>query len=208
VNYTYQNMPARALSVTDVAYTANTASDGSGEDCTSDVQVAVTRFASSAKVVVTNTRSATVWLTALQLRGDALWQPGTQEATSASDDKVALYGERVFELASPWVEDVYVAQDYADFLRSWWSSPRLYPEVVLRGQDSLQTALDIGVVVTLDLPEEHLSGEHMVFFVEERWLTRDGRMCETRVRLNPQFNFSEHFWRFPTRIGVSSVFGF
>jgi len=208
VNYTYQNTPARALAITAVNYAANGAADGSGTDYTTDVSVDVTRFAASAKVVITNTTSSVVWLTMLQLKGDALWSSNTQTASSRDAGGIGLYGERVFTLTAPWVEDVYVAQDYADFLLSWWKTPRLYPEVVLRGKHDVQERLDVGTVIDVDLPEEHLSGEHRVFFVDERWLTSDGSLYETKVRLNPRFNFVARFWRFPTTLGVSSVFGF
>ncbi len=50
-------------------YIANTESDGSGSDVTSDISIVITKFARDAEMVITNAGVSTAYLTLLKLRG-------------------------------------------------------------------------------------------------------------------------------------------
>jgi len=208
VSYTFENIPVRVTSLVGTDYTANENEDGSGADRTSDLSVSVSPLSSVAKVTLTNTSVAGLYVTELKLRADGLQILTATTVTAENADSIARYGRREFDVDTPWVEDLEVATDYANFLSTWLADAIIYPQLVLRAQPATQVLLDVGKSVTVNLPEEYVTGDYEIIYIDERWRTRDGSIFETTVRLSPQFAFSDHFWTFPTKLGITSRFGY
>lgn len=96
-------------------YTANDAADGGGTDRTASVSVATTVFASSAKFVVTNNYTGTVYLTKLQLRGKGVYDDGPRTFEAYS---VQPYGDRPYEFDMPYQDDAEIGQSAATFIEA------------------------------------------------------------------------------------------
>jgi len=210
-NYTYENMPVRVTQLYDIQpgdVTANTSADGSGDNMTAVVDVTVTSLSSVARIDLHNTSRTPLYVTAFVLRGDGLQVIEASTVVVQDATSVDRFGLREFRVETPWVENASVATDYANFLRVWLAQPVAYPQVVLRGQPTVQAKLDVGQIVSVDLPEEYLYGDYLILSIDERWLDKNGRVFETKVTLNPQFAFDKNFWTFPTTIGITSRFGY
>lgn len=97
-------------------YLGNAAADGSGSNLTSDLSITTTAYASTAKLVIENTGTATIYLVNasgvafLQLRGKGIYQrsPQSFEAVSAQP-----YGDRMLSINLPYQSSTDNAQSYA-----------------------------------------------------------------------------------------------
>lgn len=89
-------------------YTANSASDGSGTDMTSDISIILNEVsAKTAKISITNNGSQKAYLTSLRLRGTAAVKipEGGIEQIYQDDDSITKYGE---------VKELVVRNNYID----------------------------------------------------------------------------------------------
>ena len=97
-------------------YLGNAAADGSGANLTSDLTITTTAYASTAKLVIENTGTATIHLVNasgvafLQLRGKGIYQRSQQsfEAVSAQP-----YGDKMLSINLPYQSSTDNAQSYA-----------------------------------------------------------------------------------------------
>jgi hypothetical protein len=97
-------------------YLGNAAADGSGSNLTSDLTITTTAYASTAKLAIENTGTATVYLVDgagdafLQLRGKGIYQRGPQsfEATSSQP-----YGDKMLSIDLTYQSSPGDAQSYA-----------------------------------------------------------------------------------------------
>jgi hypothetical protein len=96
-------------------YTANSASDGSGTDLTSDMGIAVTKFATLMKIAVTNNGSVAASLTLLKARGTPVTIDDPVKVTAEDATSQAKYGERTFPLVDHFIPDTEEGQQWADF---------------------------------------------------------------------------------------------
>lgn len=101
-------------------YTMNSAADGSGTDLTASFTVTVSIFASSIKLVVMNTGSASGYLTKLQIRGDGIYalNPAVGEYVAAS-----TFGDNLLLVDMPYQLDALFAYNAAAYLARLNSTP-------------------------------------------------------------------------------------
>ena len=81
-------------------------------------------------------------------------------------------------------------------------------EVRLKANPAVQFGVDVGDVVTVELPGEGINQDYVVEYVEHHWRDRIGQVVETKWHLVPRFAFTDIYWFFPTRLGETSRFGF
>lgn len=108
-------------------YAGNAVADGSGANLSGSLSASLDPFSSTAKWTITNTHaSATVYLTALQVIGKAVRDPGPQSfeatTTGASD--------RPIEFDLPYQDDPYVGQAACDYMLGLYSSLTSHVEAV------------------------------------------------------------------------------
>ena len=96
-------------------FTANSASDGSGTDLTSDIAIAVTKFATSMKIAVTNNGSVAAFLTLLKARGTPVTIDDPVKVTAEDATSQTKYGERTFPLVDHFIADTDEGQQWTDF---------------------------------------------------------------------------------------------
>lgn len=95
-------------------YTANSASDGTGANHTSDIGIVVTKFDTSMKVVITNNAAVSVFLTLLQARGTAVHVLDPVPINAEDATSQTAYGLRRFVRSAPWVPTTRLGQGWAD----------------------------------------------------------------------------------------------
>lgn len=96
-------------------YDANTASDGSGTDVSSDLAVAVVKGANTMEIAITNNGSVAAYVTLLQARGTPVSQNDPIRIFAEDATSKTAYGERIFTAGKNFVPDSAEARDWADF---------------------------------------------------------------------------------------------
>lgn len=159
-NYSYANIPTPAITPVCVAttdYTMNTQPDGSGTDKTADCTVVLTDFGDTSKLVVTNLSGGTVYITKLQVRADAIYEPNVSDITYPRDvSTISRRRELLFDLL--WQQDLNVARDIADVLGPFYSGLHPLPNVQIDNRPSLQFPVDLFDIVTTDIDALGLTG--------------------------------------------------
>jgi hypothetical protein len=160
-NYAYANTPTPANNViSPVAttdFTTNTQPDGSGTDKTADCTVTMTDFGDTAKLVITNNSGGTVYITKLQVRGDAIYEPNVSDITYPKDvSTVSQRRELLFDLL--WQQDLNVARDIADVLGPFYASLHPLPSIPIDNRPALQFGADLFDIVTADIEYLGLTG--------------------------------------------------
>ena len=100
------------VSATD--YTANTAANGSGTDKTAQIGIAVSKFANSMKISVTNNDAGVVYLTFLQARGTAVYKGDPVRIVSTDSTSQTAFGRRTYPLPGKFYPSTTVAKTYTD----------------------------------------------------------------------------------------------
>lgn len=206
-NYSSGEMiPAEMVALTTADYTANADSDGGGADMTDDLTVVDTAISITKKIAVTNNDTATVaYLTKLESKGFPITTAPTvviKESTSSQD----TYGENRFILDNEWIQNSNLADDFANFLKVDLAAPDASPTVYIENRPSIQFALDLFDIATLDITTLTISGEYHAAYIEHRWTAGGGVL--TKIKFEPSVNYLDNYWVFPTKVGETSIFGY
>lgn len=204
--YNAECVPASYVTLTKTTdYTANAEAGGGGADMTDDLTVVDTQFATTRKISITNDAADMAYLTLLQSRGYPITsQPTTIIQENATSQ--AKYGTKKFILNNEWLQDSNRADDLATFLQGSLADPEFFPEVILEGRNDIQFGMDLFDQETLDISELGISGDYMIGNIEHRWSAGSG--VETTIKFEAVSSYSDDYWIFPAKVGVSSVFGY
>ena len=206
-NYSSGEMiPAEMIDLTGSDYSANSASGGDSTDMTGDLVVVDTAISITKKIKVTNSDTATVaYLTKLESKGFPITTTPTvviKESTASQ----AAYGENRFILDNEWIQDSNLADDFANFLKVDLATPDASPTVYIENRPSIQFALDLFDIATLDITKLTISGEYHAAHIEHRWTAGGGVL--TKIKFEPSVNYLDNYWVFPTKVGETSIFGY
>ncbi len=212
-NYTYLNEGVPAVNViTPVAstdYLINSQADGSGTDLTSSCTVTMTDFGDTAKLIIFNNSGVAGYVTKLQVRGDAIYEPNALDVTYPVNlDGVDKLRELVLDLI--WLQDVNVAIDISAVLGGFYTSLHQFPMIKLENRFEKQFAVDLFDIVSVDIPELGLTGEsYRVGGIEHKSL--HGENCqsiETRLWLEPYVAAGDYMqWDTNAVWNTSTIFG-
>ncbi len=126
-------------------YTANSASNGSGTDHTSDLTIVETDFARSKKIQITNDASVNVFLTKLQYRGTEVYELDPVSVQAEDSTSQTAYGQRTFarsELAV-YIPDSATAQEWVLYNLSLHKDPSPMLGITVTGQKDLYHAVEV-----------------------------------------------------------------
>ncbi len=124
-------------------YTANATQGGGGADMTSKLTVTATIFSRSAKLVCANTHAtATLWITLLKIRGQAI-TPTPLEIKVDDTTSQAAYGKRTLDIDVEWQQSALVAMDYAQSKLNFYKDPQKGAVIRLEGRPYELFNLDI-----------------------------------------------------------------
>ena len=192
-------------------YTANSASDGTGTNLTSDIAITVSKFANAMKIVVTNNHATTnAYLTLLQARGTPVnaSNPVMVQASNAASQ--TSYGERLWPARSRFIPDTEEAQNWADYHLGIYKDPIAMLALSYyanRDQTMLDEMLsrDIGDRVTVVAQNKADLDINRAFFIEAiSHEIRNDRLHKVTYLLSDAEQFSD-FWVLNTSaLGVTT----
>lgn len=120
-------------------YVANTNSDESGDDLTSQVVVhSVSTFAKAVKIVFINTSDNPGYLTQLSLYGRVVKKVSDLYVRAQDDSSVTAYEERLFSLDNDYIQNSDWASTYAQMILNDFSSPENLQKIKIRAMPELQ----------------------------------------------------------------------
>lgn len=119
-------------------YVANSQSDGMGTDKTAQLGVTVTNFVETAKLVLTNNDASTIYVTTLQLRGQAARVTQAIQAISEDSDSINKYEAQEHTVTNDLIQDPDFAQTMADNLVNKYKSPLSRRRITIPGIPHLQ----------------------------------------------------------------------
>ncbi len=207
-NFTYEGatVPVKNI-VTPVSSTdfiANTAEDDSGTDLTSYISIIKEVFATSTKLTITNNASMGCYLTLMQLRGEPIKAPDTSAVVKNGTGYDT--NPKTLELDFPWLQNYNTANDFANYLKTYLSTPKEFITAVIQDRPTIQFVYDLFDIVTLDIAKKNIYGDYRVGGIEHEFLSDNGKSVLTKFYCEP-YSSVAGVWRFPTEFGVSSVFG-
>ena len=104
-------------------YEANTASDGSGTDVSSDLVFVVTKFGNVMKMAITYNGTLPAYLTLLKARGTPVTRNDPMRLEAVDTASQTKYGERTFSERKQFIPDSLEGQAWADFQLSIYKAP-------------------------------------------------------------------------------------
>ncbi len=105
-------------------YTANSAADGSGTDLTGSLSVAVTKFATAMKVVITNNAATAAYLTKFQARGTPIVANAPIPVSDDDAASQAKYKLRTYPSPGRFIPTIEEANDHVRYHLSIRKSPQ------------------------------------------------------------------------------------
>ena len=204
-DYSYDGKTVPAIDViSPVAttdYTMNAQADGGGSNLTANFTVTPTKFASSTKLEIENTGGTDGYITFMQLRGDALSEyPTTIKREDSSS--ISTYGERAFTLDYDSVQEIDIAIDFANYVRTLLASPKKWLDITIIGKPDKQL-LELFDLVSV-IVNEYISGDYWVAYLEHDWNIQNAHNIITRMRLEQKDETA--FWTFTAQVGDSTRF--
>jgi hypothetical protein len=199
--------------VANTDYTANSASDGTGTDLTSDVAVSVSKFAQTMKITLTNNGSQSAYVTLLQARGTPVTKDDPIKIRREDTTSQAAYGERTFVSRSPFIPDSSEADSWARYNLAIYKDPIPILRVRFAANDevNLNQALqrEVSDRVTVVATGNAGLGINEDFFIEAiRHNIRRGGLYWVEWDLSPVSGYSG-FWVLGTsELGTGTVLGY
>lgn len=132
--------PVKTLTtpVASTDFIANTLSDGSGVDTSASVTVDVVNFIETARLTITNNYSAKVYLTTLQLRGDAAEVTQAIEERYDDTDSQGKYEIHQLVVENDFIQESSFAAYLAQALVNKYANPLRKYRMTIRGLPHLQ----------------------------------------------------------------------
>lgn len=201
-SYTYNGESVPAISITEPVattdYTANDNSDGSGTDRTANFSFAHTGFATSSKLIPTNSGSP-AYLTMLKLRGDCITADRNTFAQSSDSASISSYGQRELTIASDWLQDINTAVTQANLLLNRFKQPKLFPRVkIKRSNLTKQYTPELFDLVTINFASREISAEMRLGYIERSWDIKEPNVVDTIMYFEPNLTVSSSgSWIFP-----------
>lgn len=135
----FVNFDDPMLSIDNPVYVANTLSDGTGTDVTSSVTLkSFSKFAKACKIVLSNTTSSIVYVTAMTLYGRPA-KVSTEIYTRVQDDSsVTAYEQRPFKIENDYIQSESWANSFGQMILNDYSDIENVQEITIRALPELQ----------------------------------------------------------------------
>lgn len=206
--YDNQSVPATGLisPVATTDYTMNTQADGGGTNKTANCTVTFTDFGDRCKLVVTNNSGGTVYVTKLQVRGEALYEPNVSDIVYPS----TLPAEpRQFVLDLLWQQDVNVAADFSNVLGPFLAERHPFPVIQIDERPDIQFTPDLFEVVTLTSSKYGILGDSFrVAYISHETLHPNCQAVRTKMYLEPYIDGGDYWtWDTASDFNLTTIFG-
>jgi hypothetical protein len=186
-------------------YLANTSSDGSGTNRTSNIAVTNTKTAERMVMTFTNNSGDDVYLTKIQGRGTAVATKNPCTVRSIDTVSQAEYGERKYVAKTKFIPTTSEAQDWCDYQSSIYGSP---VEILTMNVPSDETSIrqvlsrDISDRITVTADNDSKLGISADFFIESEShkVSVGGSEHTVQLKLSPASGGYSQFWVLGTSI--------
>jgi hypothetical protein len=171
-------------------FLANSSSDGSGSNLTSNITISMSPFATRGQLTITNNGGTTAYVGPstgpLRVRGNPIATTTTASFNYTDAESVRQFGARPFTLGIE--QNVNVAKAYRDLLGIYLAQARHYLVVDLMPDWDVQFALDLGVVIRLQLTG--INQLFRVIRIAHKWQDQAGIVVNTQLYLEPFVNIA------------------
>lgn len=189
-------------------YLMNSQEDGGGSNLTTDFSVSMDAFSQAAKLTIKNNGASAAYIIHMQVRGEAIAKTDQARLSEEDSSSIAIYGDRYFELDTPWMQNTNTAQDIMADLQGLMISPRRYPIFELEDQFYYQFNIDLFDRVDVSIAELGIDDAYRIGSLREEWLSENGQVVRSTISLEPIVNIiTGDLWTFTTQIGETSRFG-
>jgi len=127
-------------------YFANSEEDGSGDDVTSDVTVVITKFAKSAKLVITNASGGKAYITFFKLRGTPAEITHEVNEYYEDSDSIEKYGRKEYVIRNDFIDSRSFAYYLASAIVAKYKEPKKRLRLTVRGCPHFQLKDKVAVI--------------------------------------------------------------
>jgi len=176
-------------------YTANSASDGSGDDMTSDIAITTTKFAKTIKLSIKNNGTVPVYITLLKARGT--WYDDQTKVTRKAEDSTSQddYQKRTLNIGGKYLDNTTQAEGLVEVALSKYKEPRGEIGMSIMGSDDTNLAqilsLEISDRITVVNTELGINADYFIDYMEHS-ISQSGLLHTVSYRLADCIN--EDFW--------------
>jgi hypothetical protein len=192
-------------------YLANTASDGSGTNKTSDIAVTNSKTSERMAMTFTNNSSDDIYLTKIQARGTAVNTKNPCIVRAIDTASQTEYGDRKYVVKTKFIPTTSEAQDWCDYQMSIYGSPVEILTLDIPPDETTVRAVlarDISDRVTVTAINDSKLGVNGDFFIESEShvVTRGGTEHKIKLEMSPATGGYSQFWVLGTSVlGTSTV---
>jgi len=194
-------------------YTANTASDGSGTNRTSDIAIGQSKTAERMAITLTNGHATdTVYLTKVAARGTAVTSNNPVQVRAIDATSQGIYGERKYKATTAFLPSSTEAQSWCDYQLSIYSSPieilaMTFSANVSHANLTQSLLRDISDRITIVANNDANLGINADFFIETATHSiKPGGMHTVTWHLSPATGGYSAFWVLDKgKLGESTV---
>ncbi len=176
-------------------YTANSQSDGGGDNETANIAITTTKLAKTIKLAVTNNATHLVYITLLKARGT--WYDDQTKVTRKSEDSTSqtAYQKRTLELDAKYATSADKAQDYCNYAIGKYKDPRAELSMSIMNQDAVTLiqilSREISDRITVVNTELGVNDDYFIDYMEHG-ISMSGLLHTVTYRLADTIN--EDFW--------------
>jgi len=181
--------------VATIDYKANSASDGSGTDMTSDIAITTSKFAKAIKLSIKNNGSVPAYITLLKVRGT--WYDDQTKVTRKASDSTSqdAYQKRTLNIGGEYMSDADQAQDLVNYAIGKYKEPRAELSMTVMNQDSTTLtqilSREISDRITVVNDDLGIDGDYFIDYMEHD-ISMGGKLHTATYRLADTIN--EDFW--------------
>ena len=177
----------------------NTAADGSGDNVTSDIGIAVSKSSETMDITLTNNGTATAYITKLQARGTAITADDPASIKQEDATSQTAFGKRTWPSRTKFIPSTDEALDWANFNISVYKDPTAVLQLSYwanRDTNSLNEMLDRDIserVTVIAANTADLSINRDFFIEAVRHHISANRLHQVTYLLSDAVQFSD-FW--------------
>ncbi len=192
-------------------YLANTASNGSGTNRTSDIAVTNEKTAERMVMTFTNNSADDIYMTKIQARGTAVATKNPCTVRSIDTTSQTEYGERKYVAKTKFIPTTTEAQDWCDYQTSIYGSPiEIIDLVIPSNETSIKSVLarDLSDRITVTANNDSQLGVNADFFIESEThnVSLGGSEHIAQLKLSPATGGYSQFWVLGTStLGTETV---
>jgi hypothetical protein len=176
-----------AIDVRIYSLTANSLATGKGADRSNLVTRNVSAYAGSMSIALTNTANSVTYVTKLIVTGRPIVNQALRtEVRNALSE--STYGEMVFNLDNPWLQDYTHAVEYATMISNFLDEPERTIEIEIDQRPALQYSFDLMDHIHFTSAKLGITTATALYagYIRHRWQLDTGQDVRTTLVMRPR----------------------